>query len=628
MQKILTLSKPQMVELLWESDATFKSIFMEAKSIENNLKCDKNYDKESFYSKLIEEIRNKLFEYLNQVERSLYYIFSDSPIQHLHIYEKHTAKECIRVLKNIIRTENETLTRASVVVTLFELIKNKENFLDQIGEGFLCEMIFLLKGINGSSNIYNSNIDILNQRELNANDTENIRIRGKKLDFYSQMMERYFKNYHNGLENDIVQQRKKMKEKILRFFGGNDSDWEDYIWQMTHVIKDINTLSNLVQLSPDEMEGLKAAQQYGNPFQITPYYLSLFSESGRNELDRAVRAQVLPTRRYCENVHRSRTKDWDMDFMGEKSTSPIEGITRRYPEIVILKPFDSCPQICVYCQRNWELKPFENGGMDEKNLKQALKWIKNNKAIQEVLITGGDPLSLDNDYLEWLIGAISEIQHIKRIRLGTRTIITLPQRINDGFLAVLKKYHEWGKREICIVSHFEHATEMTPESLEAIKKIKNIGLNIYNQQVFTYYNSRKFETAYLRKTLKYCGIDPYYLFNTKGKIETMDFRVPIARIEQERKEEARLLSGMERTDEPVFNVPKLGKSHLRSWQEHEPIMILADGSRIYRFYPWESKLSLSDDYLYKDVPIYTYLQRLMLDKEPDIDDYRSIWYYF
>ena len=175
--------------------------------------------------------------------------------------------------------------------------------------------------------------------------------------------------------------------------------------------------------------------------------------------------------------------------------------------------------------------------------------------------------------------------------------------------------------------HIEDASEITPDVLDAVRKIKKAGINIYNQQVFTYFNSFKYQTCFLRKNLKLSGIDPYYSFNTKGKEETMDFRVPIARIEQERKEEARLLPGIVRTDESVFNVPKLGKSHLRSWQDHEVIMILKDGSRIYRFYPWESMLLLIEDYLYTDVPIYAYLKRLENDGE-DVEKYASIWFYF
>jgi lysine 2,3-aminomutase len=161
----------------------------------------------------------------------------------------------------------------------------------------------------------------------------------------------------------------------------------------------------------------------------------------------------------------------------------------------------------------------------------------------------------------------------------------MPQRITDDLIDVFSRFHEPGTRELCIVTHFEHPTEVTPDSLEAIKKIKKVGVSMYNQQVFTYYNSKKYESCLLRKVLKKSGIDPYYTFNTKGKDETIDYRIPIARIEQERKEEARFLPGLVRTDEPVFNVPRLGKSHLRAWQDHEVIMVLQDGKRMYRFYP-------------------------------------------
>ncbi|OQA74273.1 MAG: Glutamate 2,3-aminomutase [bacterium ADurb.Bin243] len=214
-----------------------------------------------------------------------------------------------------------------------------------------------------------------------------------------------------------------------------------------------------------------------------------------------------------------------------------------------------------------------------------------------------------------------------RIRIGTRTLVTMPQRIDEGLIEILKKYHKWGRREICIMTHFQHFSEITPEACAACEKIKSAGMNIYNQQVFTFFNSKKFETCLLRKTLKIIGVDPYYTFNTKGKQETADFRVPIARLEQERKEEARLLPGIVRTDEPVFNVPKIGKSHLRAWQDHEPIMITADGKRIYRFFPWESRFAVSDAYVYADVSIYDYLKRLESEGE-NVDDYKTIWYYF
>ena len=131
----------------------------------------------------------------------------------------------------------------------------------------------------------------------------------------------------------------------------------------------------------------------------------------------------------------------------------------------------------------------------------------------------------------------------------------------------------------------------------------------------------------LRLELRHIGIDPYYTFNAQGKRETRDYRVPIARLQQERKEEARLLSGMIRTDVPVYNVPRLGKNNILAWQHHRLIMVLPNGRRVYEFHPWEKKISPVDTYLHTDVSIYEYLQRLE-DSGEDLRDYETIWYYF
>lgn len=597
-------SKEKLIEKLWEAEPKIKSIL-------------KN-------SNQLEEARFILFDYLNRLERDLFNMRSDTYFVNLNIIEKRNAKECIRVLSNVMRSENEHLTGASPLARLFELAKDTPGAREKINEGFLCEFIVLFRGITGKSGKHVTGQEVFSMKD----GREAAVIRSEQLDNYASLIRRNFKRYRTGFDRSLIRQRQELKKEILSYFGAGESQWQDYMWHYRHIIKDAKTLGDLVRLEPDELEGLAAAEEMHFPFEITPYYLSLFNKSGRTDADRQIRAQVIPSRRYCQGVKESREKGIDMDFMGEKSTSPIDGITRRYPEILILKPYNSCPQICVYCQRNWEIKGIDDDvQMSRKKIQEALAWIRENESISEVLVTGGDPLTLKNDYLDWLLGEIAAIKHIERIRIGTRIPVTAPFRINEGLLDVFKKYHEWGKRELALVTHFEHAAEVTPDSLEAVKKIKNLGMNVYNQQVFTYYNSRRFETCLLRKMLKISGIDPYYSFSTKGKEETIDFRVPIARIEQERREEARLLPGLVRTDEPVFNVPRLGKTQLQAWQDHEVIMILPDGCRVYRFYSWEVRLVTSLDYLYTDVPIYDYLKRLSADGE-NIADYDTIWYYF
>lgn len=601
MKNLILLSKEKLIEQVWSADPKIKKILAT--------------------SSTLNDARDRLFEYLNELERAYFNTYDKSHLD-IHIIEKNNAKECIRILKNIIRTENEHLTGFSAIGTLWKISK-KNIALSKVSEGFLCEFVFLFRGINEYAFGYLDVPEHIGKKE----ERHTALIRSKKLDEYSSMMTSYMSKYPCGLSPTIIKMRKNLKKEILRHFKATAQDWENYQWHLRHIIHDLKALSRLIKLEKDEIEGLECAEKNKIPFQITPHYLSLFNKDGRTNNDRAVRAQVIPSVRYCRNVIENRLNKSDMDFMGEKSTSPIDCVTRRYPQIVILKPFDSCPQICVYCQRNWEVKSIHEVRITKHKIIEAIKWLRENKNITEVLITGGDPLTLPNDYLDWLFKELSEIPHIERMRIGTRVLVTLPYRIDNGFLKILKKYHELGTREICIVTHFEHPAEITPDSLKVIEKIKNLGISIYNQQVFTYYNSRKYETCFLRKVLKLSGIDPYYSFNTKGKEETLDFRVPIARIEQERKEEARLLPGIIRTDEPVFNVPKLGKSHLRSWQNHEIIMILADGRRVYRFYPWESKISLTETYQYTDVSVYDYLMRLLKDGE-NIEDYKSIWYYF
>jgi lysine 2,3-aminomutase len=211
--------------------------------------------------------------------------------------------------------------------------------------------------------------------------------------------------------------------------------------------------------------------------------------------------------------------------------------------------------------------------LQKNKLDKAIQWIADTPEINEVLITGGDPLLLSNTRIESI-----------HISLGrTATGYSHPHRHpHTGHTA------STDHRSVCphrcpipcarqagdhFVTHFEHVYEITPQAMEAVQKFRRYGMEVYNQLVFTYYNSRKFEAALLRQKLRLIGVTPYYTFNTKGKEETDDFRVPITRLLQEQKEEARLMPGTVRTDEIVFNVPGLGKNYLRASQHRDIISI-------------------------------------------------------
>lgn len=192
---------------------------------------------------------------------------------------------------------------------------------------------------------------------------------------------------------------------------------------------------------------------------------------------------------------------------------------------------------------------------------------------------------------------------------------------------MLGSFRELGRRDVAVVTHIEHPYEITPDTARAVDYLKRAGISVYNQQVYTFFTSLRFESAMLRMLLRRISIDPYYTFVPKGKEETNYYRVPIARILQEQKEEARLMTGLRRTDEAVYNVPGLGKNYLRAVQHRDLLTVLPNGSRIYEFHPWELNVVECEPYLATDIPILDYLVRLAEIGE-DPEDYGSIWYYF
>lgn len=536
-------------------------------------------------------------------------------------------RDAIRVFESILSRRSERLAGYSLLGYLNDLLHRPDyHGLDRPSPGFLAEVEHLMRGVMGKSGIYQEKMPAFPKYE----GRRAAKLRSADLSRMMRAAEKFMALYACGLDEDVIRRRSRNKVRILDYFKATELEWDDWRWQTKHIIRNADTLAAMVELTEDEYRAIKLARENRIPFGITPYYLSLFDRKPGGGRDTAVRAQVLPSMHYVTKMMALRERsEHSMDFMLERDTSPIEGITRRYPSIVILKPILTCPQICVYCQRNWEIEDVysANAALGQEKLDRALNWVEETPEIHEVLVTGGDPLLLSDDRIENLLYRLSKIPHVERIRIGTRTPVTLPQRITDTLVRDINHFHHPGKREVIIITHFEHPYEITPQALEAVQKFRRYGMEVYNQLVYTFYNSRKFEAAFLRHKLRLIGVTPYYTFNTKGKEETDEYRVPISRLLQEQHEEARLLPGTVRTDEIVFNVPRLGKNYLRARQHHDVISILPDGCRVFEFHPWEKKLELVDTYVYTDVSIYDYMKRLKTVGE-DPADYRTIWYYY
>lgn len=588
---------------MWKGNPTIYNLLRES----NNYKAARNY----------------LHSYLSELSRILYH--STEKMLPLEFYIQMS---CISTFRRIISYRSERIAKFSIVELLWKLAHEKfDELTKSLSDGFLEHIYRLFLGLQGKSGIYD---DLEFPQFLSLKGREAAKVRSQDLDALARKAKSFMARYPSGLSREVQKVREENKHRILEHFKATKDDWADYRWHLRHIIRNEATLKKLIDLTKEESRAIQKANTAEIPFGITPYYVSLMDKKAHRKNDHAIRAQVIPPENYVDYMIEHKGKiEYSSDFMLERDTSPVDLVTRRYPNIAILKPYNTCSQICVYCQRNWEIDNVlsSKAKADRNTLEQAFQWFREHPTVGEVLVTGGDPLVLSNGRIEWTLSRLAEMDHIERIRIGSRTPVVLPQRITDTLIETISKYHEPGRREIALVTHFEHPYEVTPDAMNAVQKFKQQGISVYNQAVFTMENSRRFELVALRKALRLIGVDSYYTFNTKGKEETKNYRVPIARLQQEAKEEARLVPGMVRSDEPVYNVPRLGKNYIRAQQHHSLLTILPDGRPVYEFHPWEKNLSMVDTYVDTDVSIYDYLRELERRGE-NLDEYKTIWYYF
>ncbi|MFH0901030.1 MAG: KamA family radical SAM protein [Pseudomonadota bacterium] len=539
--------------------------------------------------------------------------------------EAVAVRDCARAWRGILRKSSDQRVGFSVMAALWDIAHDRPR--PELGPGFYAELIHLFRGIEGRALLdtpFESGVDVsLSGRKA-------ARHRSWMLDRLWRRVAAAMDRFPDGLSEEACSRRSARRTRIMSLFGAADANWSSWLWQVRHVVKDPDVLAKLVELDADELAAVRAAVAARLPFGVTPYYLSLMDDDPQEGRDRAVRAQVLPPASYvCEMAAHHGSRELAFDFMLERDTSPVDLVTRRYPAIAILKPFNTCPQICVYCQRNWEIDQAmsPHALAPVTKIEAACRWIEGHPAISELLVTGGDPLTLGDTKLERLFSRLERIESLDLIRIGTRIPVTLPMRITARLATMLGALRRPGRREVCLVTHVEHPYEVTPEFVEAIDRLRRQGIAVYNQLVYTFFVSRRFEAARLRMLLKRCGVDSYYTFAPKGKEETSAYRVPLARIMQEQQEEARTLPGLRRTDEAVYNVPGLGKNHLRAVQHRDLVSILPNGERVYEFHPWDKQVVRREPYIGTDISILEYLGRLAaIGEKPE--DYGSIWYYF
>ncbi|HPO49128.1 MAG TPA: KamA family radical SAM protein [Spirochaetota bacterium] len=295
-----------------------------------------------------------------------------------------------------------------------------------------------------------------------------------------------------------------------RFFGKiSEKDFDSYKWQLKNVI---NSKNQLLKLLP-RLEG-KIPDNLFERFSVTPYFFCLVDFD--NFDNDPVAKQVIPDPR--ENVKLNYLK---IDPFNEQNKSPEKQIIKRYPDRVLLVTTNFCPSYCRYCARKWNWQ--KSLSLTEDNMTEVLTYLKNNKQIREVIISGGEPLLLPVKFLEKIIGDILSVESVETVRIGTRIFSFLPQRIDKSILKMFKKYSP-----LWLVTHFNHSNEITPKTSEAVLRAIESGACIVNQSVLLKdINDTPEKMKRLVNDLQVIGVKPYYLFNCDLIEGTSHFRTGV-----------------------------------------------------------------------------------------------------
>ena len=320
----------------------------------------------------------------------------------------------------------------------------------------------------------------------------------------SEKAKDYF-TFKSSYTNDTINN----KYAIINYYNVDEELWDSYEWQMANRINDLNKIKDIFPnaiINGFEKEHI---------WSITPYYLSLMHNLNYSD---PIYSQVIPNDvEYLDN--------WGtLDPMDERNTQPISKVTRRYPDRIIINVTNQCFSYCRHCQRKRCFS--KNAGIITKQeLKIIVDFLNEHSEIRDVLITGGDPFTLSNDYLLFIVSTLKTIKHIEIIRIGTRALSFMPQRIDEKLVHQLKKFSP-----IYINTQFNHPNELSEEVSSACNLLVDNGIVLGNQSVLLKgVNDNTFVLQLLNQMLIKNRIRPYYLFHPKQIRGTHHFYVSIDR---------------------------------------------------------------------------------------------------
>lgn len=302
--------------------------------------------------------------------------------------------------------------------------------------------------------------------------------------------------------------------KPLSIWQNATSDqWNDWMWQQRNRIFRIDQLEKAISVTQEEREAFAGSTEMFN-MAITPYYASLIDP---NDPNCPIRLQSVP--KYGELTIQPGDLE---DPLAEERDMPVPGITHRYPDRVLFYTTHNCAMYCRHCTRKRKVSDPDSAAKIDQ-LDVGLNYINDHKEIRDVVISGGDPLSNSDDRLEHILKSLRSMPHIEIFRLGTRNLVTLPQRITDKFVEMVKKYHP-----VYVNTHFNHPKECTWDAFEACRKLADAGCVIGNQMVLLKgINDDWRVVKELNHKLLAMRVRPYYIYQCDLSQGISHFRTPV-----------------------------------------------------------------------------------------------------
>lgn len=292
-----------------------------------------------------------------------------------------------------------------------------------------------------------------------------------------------------------------------------DELWNSWIWQQQNRVRTMEKLKEVIDVTPDEEEAFVKSSEIFN-MAITPYYAALMNPTDPNC---PIRLQSVP------KMGELTVQPEEMeDPLAEERDMPVPGITHRYPDRVLFYTTHHCPVFCRHCTRKRKVSD-PTSAAQKKQLEDGIEYIKRTPSIRDVVISGGDPLSNSDERLDFIMGSLRKIPHVEVFRLGTRNLVTLPHRVTDDFLKIIKKHGP-----MYVHTHFNHPDECTAEAFYTCLRIAETGTPINNQMVLMKgINDDPQVVKRLNHLLLMMRVRPYYIFQCDMSQGISHFRTPI-----------------------------------------------------------------------------------------------------